>query len=1147
MSLASMASVDYLVGHVASGDGRGQRQDSGQGSALTRYYTADGYPPGRWVGSGLAGLAGGRGIPVGAEVTESELRALFEDGVDPVTGELLIRRSSARFPIRAERIDRRVARLYAEHPEMPADVRAEQIEKIRVEERKAKGRHAVAGFDLTFKPPKSVSALWAIADHGVQVQLYDAHCAALNQVLARVEAEALFTRTGAQGRSRDRTRGLVAAAFDHWDSRAGDPLLHTHVTVANKVQGTDGGWRTVDSRSLYRSTVAFSELYQVLLADEVTRRLGLGWERRGRGRKGRPGRELAVVPEALAGEFSGRSALIEPEVDAAVDRYRDAHGGRAPSQRMLWRIRQAVTLDTRTGKHTESLQDATSGWRIRAARVLGADPTAWATAVTRAAADRTRPLLLRQGDLTVVDCERLAVRVVDQVSGNRSTWTTWNLAAEAMRQIGQVGWQFADPDAALDVRRQVVDRAVALSVLISPPQVASVPDRFLDPATGVSRFADPPLYTSQAVLAAEDRLLARSRDTAGPGVDPDLAVRTAQAPLPGRDHPLDPEDQAPAAVTVTTSGRVLDVLVGPAGTGKTTTMAGVRAVWEAEHGPGSVRGLAPSAQAARVRADDLGVPTENTAQWLAQQVLQPSRADRITALIAVRARAEAANRPTAGLDRAIAAARHEYDLWALRPGQLLVIDEAGMAGTFALDRLARQAADAGAKLLLVGDPHQLSAVETGGAFGMLIADRPLVAELTVIRRFTDPDGRRRRWEEDASIGIRLGRVDVLDTYRDHDRIRTGGRDDMVAAAYAGWRADTAAGLTPLLIAGDTATVQDLNQRARTDLVAAGLVDPAGVTLHDGLLAGRGDRIVTREINRYLEDGTGYEPAGRSGRRRDGFVRNGQQWIVEHARVDGSLTVRFTGPDHRPGAASVTLPAWYVRDHVELAYAVTAHRAQGMTVDTCHTIADPATTREVFYVAMTRGKRRNTAYAALDTAPDEHGHGPTDDETWTDRDLLAHILANSTAERSAHQSIADELDKAESLASLVGEYETIAAYGHDLAAVDLVYAAGWPDAQTLTEGEGFRSVAAALRAAHTRELNTEHLTRHLASIAARDHGTDTATSAARAAEAIRAWTAAQTTGRRRPARRLIGGIVPDASHGITNNQVLTALRERATPV
>ena len=89
---------------------------------------------------------------------------------------------------------------------------------------------------------------------------------------------------------------------------------------------------------------------------------------------------------------------------------------------------------------------------------------------------------------------------------------------------------------------------------------------------------------------------------------------------------LDPDDQAPAAVAVVTSGRVVDVLVGPAGTGKTTAMAGVRAMWEAEHGPGSVIGLAPSAKAAEVLAHDLGIATDNTAQWLAQQAAQPDRA-----------------------------------------------------------------------------------------------------------------------------------------------------------------------------------------------------------------------------------------------------------------------------------------------------------------------------------------------------------------------------------------------------------------------------------------------------------------------------------------------------------------------------------------
>ena len=77
---------------------------------------------------------------------------------------------------------------------------------------------------------------------------------------------------------------MIAAAFDHWDSRKGDPQLHTHVTVANRVQGPDGQWRTIDSATLYRAVVAYSETYNHLLADEVTRRTGLGWEPRERGR-----------------------------------------------------------------------------------------------------------------------------------------------------------------------------------------------------------------------------------------------------------------------------------------------------------------------------------------------------------------------------------------------------------------------------------------------------------------------------------------------------------------------------------------------------------------------------------------------------------------------------------------------------------------------------------------------------------------------------------------------------------------------------------------------------------------------------------------------------------------------------------------------
>ena len=166
------------------------------------------------------------------------------------------------------------------------------------------------------------------------------------------------------------------------------------------------------------------------------------------------------------------------------------------------------------------------------------------------------------------------------------------------------------------------------------------------------------------------------------------------------------------------------MLVGPAGTGKTTSMAGVRAMWEAEYGPGSVVGLAPSAKAAQVLAADLGIVTDNTAQWPPSNDLQPDRRapDRHPDPAPGR-RPARGGRDTTKLDAALTEARAEFDRWRLQPGQLLIVDEAGMAGTFALAELAEQARTAGAKLLLVGDPCQLSAVETGGAFGLLAAAR----------------------------------------------------------------------------------------------------------------------------------------------------------------------------------------------------------------------------------------------------------------------------------------------------------------------------------------------------------------------------------------------------------------------------------------
>ena len=1162
MSAVAMVSSDYLLRHVARGDGRpvdGGTTVLDAASPLTRYYTGDGYPPGRWIGAGLAGLAHGAGVTEGTEVLDVAMHRLFDDRVDPVTGDALLSRRPPRFVSRAERVERRVRALLASHPDMLEQALDQAAARIVEEESRIRPRHAVLGFDLTFKPPKSVSVLWAVADHGVQVQLYEAHQEALAATLELIEAHMLFTRTGTQGVRRVRTRGLVGAAFDHWDSRAGDPLLHTHVTVANAVQADDGVWRTIDSASLLRATVAASETYNVLVADAVTRRLGLGWERRGReGRDRNPGRELSAVGQDLVDEFSGRSARIQAVAEAAVAAF-TADRGRPPSLRQLHRIRQAATLSTRTGKHVMSLDQATQGWRRRAAGVLGVDPVQWVRIVTaRATADEpghrsTRPVLLAAADLTGMQRQELAARTVDVVASRRSTWSRWNLHAEAMRQLSAAGLQFTSAGQAWEAADAVVAEATRLSLDLTPPQLASTPESFVDEQSGRSQFSPAPLYTSRHVLAAEDRLVDLSRRVDGPAVGLDRAVGVAGQPLPGRDYALDVEDQAPAAVAVATSGRTVDVLVGPAGTGKTTTMAGLRAIWEAEFGPGSVAGLAPSAKASQVLAQDLGLATDNTAQWLAQQDIQPERARRLASLRGLLA--DASNQATrTRLAAAVDRLEAEYRRWSLTPGQLLIVDEAGMAGTFALDRLAGQAAAAGAKLLLVGDPHQLSPVEAGGAFGMLVADRPDPAQLSVIRRFAEPDGQRRRWEEQASLGLRLGDARVIDSYLEHGRVHSGDRDDMVDAAYTAWREDTAAGRRALLIARDNATVRELNARARTDLVDAGRVEASGVTLHDGAVAGRGDRIVTREIDRYLADGTrGFAPAGRPVRRSDGFVRNGQQWQVEAANADGSLIVRLLDPTlgaAAVGAASVTLPAGYVAEHVELAYAATAHRAQGMTVDSAHTLADASVGCEVFDVAMTRGRLSNHCYLSLaqpgegDGAGDgDHSHSHDAAEPLNDRDVLVAILGNAQTELSARQTIAAVQDRAGSLATLMPQYSTLAGYGRDLHAGGLVLRSRIAGAQELVNDPDFRTVVHTVTAAAAAGVPADRLAAQLLAT----YRTVVPT-VDELAETVRGLTRAHqittSTGPAAAPRSLLAGLIPDATAAVTDPQVLRAMQERA---
>ena len=1069
VSIKPMSAGDgyrYLMRSVVAGDG-----NRDMFSPLTRYYTQSGNPPGRWLGSGLAGLDDGRGLPAGSTASEQQMFHLFGMGNDPVSGEQLGNR--------------------------PYRISAGQ------------GRASVAGFDLTFSAPKSVSVWWAVADGHTQQVITEAHEAAMKSCVGLLEREVAATRTGRNGVAQAEVRGLIAAAFDHWDSRAGDPQLHTHLVVANRVQTADGTWRTLDSRALFRSVVAISETYNGLLADEVSMRLGVAWNRRERRHSAVPAWEIADVPAELITEFSQRSAAIELEKNSLVASFRDRHGCE-PSSTEVLKLRQQATLRTRPDKQLRPLAEMTEQWRERASTVLGMDAQAWAKGVGADDANRW----LRAPDLTNEHSRDLAAVVLRAVEEKRSTWSRWNLHAEAARQL--MGSRFVTARDRLDATERVVALAISESVLLTSPELASTPQT-LQRADGTSMFAHQyaEKYTSHTLLDAEARLLDAGRDTSAPIVPSGEVEHALASPPPRRRYPLG-AGQADAVCAIASSGQVLDVLVGPAGSGKTVTLAGLRAAWEARHGAGSVVGLAPSAAAAEVLAGELGIATENTAKWLAETEREPARLAEIDKYRTLMHRVAVRNpRLARALQQRVGDVSERVDRWRLHPGQLMVIDEASLAGTVTLDRIVTQARDAGAKVLLVGDWAQLSAIDAGGAFALLVNDRDDAPELGAVRRFTQ------RWERACSRRLRVGDVDVITIYQEHRRVHDGDANTMLDAAYQAWLTDERAGKRSLLIAGDSATVTELNTRARADLVRAGRVHPDGVALAAGGIAGAGDRVVTRKNDRTLSTGRG-------------FVKNGDTWIVTDRGPDGSLRVR------RPsGGPRLTLPTAYVAEHVELAYATTAYRAQGATVDSAHAVVTGSSmTREALYVAMTRGRHANTAYVVTDAVGDECDQ-PRSGQRPNARDVLAAVLGNVGADVAAHEVMRAEQDRAAGIAQLADEYETLAASAQQERWSRLLASSGLTGEQVrdVERSPAYGALTAELRRADASGLPVD---RALPGLVAARGLADAEDVAAVLHERVSSWADAQTP---RSSGRLIAGLIPAAT-GVEEHGIRDALDERA---
>src|SRR5215218_2496964 len=270
--LSAGSGYDYLTRQVAALDGT----EKGH-VGLASYYTERGETPGAWIGSGLVGIDG---LNAGDRVTAEQMRALFGAGMHPLAAQRLEQlgvadlsdaniksatRLGAPFKVYAAEVSpfrievakriatRRAAAGHLGDESVSAALRAQvRTEVARDLFRAEHGRdpidareiaaaiakasrprtQTVAGYDLTFSPVKSVSSLWAVADVHVAAHIERAHQAAVQDALTFIEGQALFTRQGRNGIRQVNVTGLVAAAFTHRDSRAGDPDLHTHVAMA---------------------------------------------------------------------------------------------------------------------------------------------------------------------------------------------------------------------------------------------------------------------------------------------------------------------------------------------------------------------------------------------------------------------------------------------------------------------------------------------------------------------------------------------------------------------------------------------------------------------------------------------------------------------------------------------------------------------------------------------------------------------------------------------------------------------------------------------------------------------------------------------------------------------------------------------------
>jgi len=512
------------------------------------YYAGEGEAPGRWHGRGLGEL----GLAPGGLVSEQQLEALFARAIHPSTGEALGRRWRA---------------------------------------------DGVTGFDLTFSAPKSVSALWALGSPGLRADIDTAHRAAVAAGLGYLDGHAALSRRGTDGAEQVGTAGLVAALFGHRTSREGDPQLHTHALVLNKLRCPDGQWRTIDGHEIYAHKKSAGAVYQAALRAELAHRLGVAFEERTANAQA----EIAGVPKDLLEVLSKRTTRILAEAEPVIAQYEQTLGRQLSGAERATVVKTAV-LKTRPVKEHTDASTLHERWTAEAS-ALGWDGRRLSRATGQAGPAPRPPL---------PDVEEVLDAAVAGAGRRAAVFSRADLLVELAARIPVL------PGSADSARRQLEALADAALRREEAVPLGATP-------LGACRRPSDTRYASLELLDAEHRVLTRAQHSeAGAGVVPAALARTAA----GRDG-LD-AGQTAAVLAATTSGDAVSVWTAPAGAGKTTARGAAASAWsEAGY---RVLGLAPSSRAAAELAAATGQPADTLAKWRHEQ----QRLDRLSPVEAAR-------------------------------------------------------------------------------------------------------------------------------------------------------------------------------------------------------------------------------------------------------------------------------------------------------------------------------------------------------------------------------------------------------------------------------------------------------------------------------------------------------------------------------